>query len=399
MFDHMRVRSELSAMSDVVCGCVAGMSDGIRMEMLAQRLLSLRAEIDAILGELAQGETALLSAEPALALRSLPQVPAEAASAPITISAAGAVAASVAHADADDDLDDVAEVRSEAPVSLVARLQETEIAYEAAPEDEYDFDDEDELHMASGTDDWSDPLTRIAGIDEDMAGALARFGVTTFGRIAHWSAGDVALISDELNLGRRISRENWIEQAALLAEGALTQFARRQTDDAGRHDAPSICPIASCDAESLASCSEAEGYLDALDSEGRAHAGDGMSVKIITSEDAAMPAAPALGEQPRAEIIPLELRRETQPAPSRRRDRAALRVAAILAALLAAATLLGREQAASGAVEALLPASQPIAGARGETWAWLVRLWPEGSGLARGTSHPAQEPSWTPFGA
>jgi predicted flap endonuclease-1-like 5' DNA nuclease len=61
-----------------------------------------------------------------------------------------------------------------------------------------------------------DDLTRIRGIDAALAARMATFGVTRFAQIAAWEQGDVQTISQTLDLGRMISRQNWIEQAALL---------------------------------------------------------------------------------------------------------------------------------------------------------------------------------------
>lgn len=62
-----------------------------------------------------------------------------------------------------------------------------------------------------------DDLTRIRGIDRGLAGALVALGVKHFEQIAGFTSADVRSLAAALSLGRRISRENWIEQAAMLA--------------------------------------------------------------------------------------------------------------------------------------------------------------------------------------
>lgn len=62
----------------------------------------------------------------------------------------------------------------------------------------------------------NDDLRRIRGIDRALARRLAERGVTSYGQIAAWRADDVRDVATALGLGRRISRQNWIEQAALL---------------------------------------------------------------------------------------------------------------------------------------------------------------------------------------
>lgn len=61
-----------------------------------------------------------------------------------------------------------------------------------------------------------DDLTRIRSITAALAGRLAALGITRYGDIAAWRPHDVRQISEALGLSRVISRQNWIEQAALL---------------------------------------------------------------------------------------------------------------------------------------------------------------------------------------
>jgi hypothetical protein len=84
-----------------------------------------------------------------------------------------------------------------------------------------------------------DDLTRIRGIDGALARHLAGRGITRYGQIAAWRAEDVREVAEALGLGRRISRENWIEQAALLER---RRDAGEPVPAAGRArtDAPSI---------------------------------------------------------------------------------------------------------------------------------------------------------------
>jgi hypothetical protein len=62
----------------------------------------------------------------------------------------------------------------------------------------------------------ADDLTRIRGVSAGLARRLVDRGVVRFAQIAAWSADDVRTIAANLELGREISRGNWIEQAALL---------------------------------------------------------------------------------------------------------------------------------------------------------------------------------------
>ncbi|MBI1384624.1 MAG: hypothetical protein GC150_06915 [Rhizobiales bacterium] len=73
----------------------------------------------------------------------------------------------------------------------------------------------------------TDDLTRIRGIDADTARRLAELGVTGFDQIAGLDAVQVDGLDRVFGHGR-ISREGWIEQAAVLERGGTTHFVRRR---------------------------------------------------------------------------------------------------------------------------------------------------------------------------
>ncbi|MEZ5773763.1 MAG: helix-hairpin-helix domain-containing protein [Hyphomicrobiaceae bacterium] len=75
--------------------------------------------------------------------------------------------------------------------------------------------------------DTPDDLKRIRGIGVVLERKLNALGVTRYGDVAAWSPDDVARISEELDFKGRIERESWIEQAAILAGGGVTEFAKR----------------------------------------------------------------------------------------------------------------------------------------------------------------------------
>lgn len=76
-----------------------------------------------------------------------------------------------------------------------------------------------------------DDLTFIKGIDPVTALALGALGITRFADIAALSAEDVAEISGKLGQPRRIAKESWIEQAAILATDKDTAYSRRKRAD------------------------------------------------------------------------------------------------------------------------------------------------------------------------
>jgi predicted flap endonuclease-1-like 5' DNA nuclease len=71
-------------------------------------------------------------------------------------------------------------------------------------------------------------LTRIQGIDAALAAALGKLGITRFEQIAAWMRGDIGRIEQALGQAGRTNRENWIEQAQILAKGGETRYASRR---------------------------------------------------------------------------------------------------------------------------------------------------------------------------
>ena len=72
-----------------------------------------------------------------------------------------------------------------------------------------------------------DDLTRIRGIDRDLAAKLIGLGVRRYADIANWKRNDISCIADRLGMNGRVERENWIEQAQVLAKGGETDYSRR----------------------------------------------------------------------------------------------------------------------------------------------------------------------------
>lgn len=74
----------------------------------------------------------------------------------------------------------------------------------------------------------ADDLTRIKGLGPKLAATLGTLGVTRFDQIAGWSEADIDRI--DAQLGRfqgRIRRDEWVEQARLLAAGDTAGFQNR----------------------------------------------------------------------------------------------------------------------------------------------------------------------------
>ena len=72
-----------------------------------------------------------------------------------------------------------------------------------------------------------DDLKRIKGIGVVLEKKLNAIGVISYDQVAGWTDADVQRVSEQLDFKGRIERENWIEQARILATGGMTEFARR----------------------------------------------------------------------------------------------------------------------------------------------------------------------------
>jgi len=71
----------------------------------------------------------------------------------------------------------------------------------------------------------SEELTRIRGITREDARWLVASGVRQYETIANWRRPDIEALGGGKALRERIARENWIEQAAILAAGRSTAYA------------------------------------------------------------------------------------------------------------------------------------------------------------------------------
>jgi predicted flap endonuclease-1-like 5' DNA nuclease len=73
----------------------------------------------------------------------------------------------------------------------------------------------------------ADDLKRIRGIGVLIEKKLNSLGIGHYEQIANWTGADIERISQILDFKGRIERENWIEQARILATGGQTEFSRR----------------------------------------------------------------------------------------------------------------------------------------------------------------------------
>ncbi|NLR72904.1 hypothetical protein HGI47_18675 [Novosphingobium sp. ERN07] len=70
-----------------------------------------------------------------------------------------------------------------------------------------------------------DDLGRIKGVGPKLKALLASLGVTSYAQIAAWTDEDIARIDAQLGtFAGRAKRDNWVEQAKLLATGDTAAY-------------------------------------------------------------------------------------------------------------------------------------------------------------------------------
>ncbi|SNY92533.1 Predicted 5' DNA nuclease, flap endonuclease-1-like, helix-3-turn-helix (H3TH) domain [Cohaesibacter sp. ES.047] len=73
----------------------------------------------------------------------------------------------------------------------------------------------------------ADDLKRIKGVGKVIETKLNDVGIYHFDQIAKWNRAHINWVSTLLSFKGRIDREDWIEQAKLLAAGEETEFSKR----------------------------------------------------------------------------------------------------------------------------------------------------------------------------
>ena len=65
-----------------------------------------------------------------------------------------------------------------------------------------------------------DDLTKLAGVGPQLEKKLNEYGIFHYWQVAALSPADIDEVDAELKLGGRIQRDNWVEQARTLVDGA-----------------------------------------------------------------------------------------------------------------------------------------------------------------------------------
>ncbi|WP_259400223.1 hypothetical protein [Roseovarius sp. SCSIO 43702] len=77
----------------------------------------------------------------------------------------------------------------------------------------------------------ADDLKKIKGVGPKLEALLNDLGFYHFDQIARWNDAEVAWVDENLKgFKGRVSRDNWVAQAATLAEGGETEFSKRVGD-------------------------------------------------------------------------------------------------------------------------------------------------------------------------
>jgi predicted flap endonuclease-1-like 5' DNA nuclease len=77
----------------------------------------------------------------------------------------------------------------------------------------------------------ADDLKKIKGVGPKLEALLNRLGFFHFEQVASWSDDEVAWVDANLEgFKGRVSRDNWVEQASVLARGGETEFSKKVED-------------------------------------------------------------------------------------------------------------------------------------------------------------------------
>lgn len=73
----------------------------------------------------------------------------------------------------------------------------------------------------------ADDLKLIKGVGPKLEGTLNDLGFYHFDQISKWGDAEIAWVDNRLKFKGRITRDGWIEQAGILADGGETEFSKR----------------------------------------------------------------------------------------------------------------------------------------------------------------------------
>ena len=105
--------------------------------------------------------------------------------------------------------------------------KDTSAAPEEAATAAADVVQSEPLLLSGAREGGADDLKRIKGVGPKLEGILNDMGFYHFDQIAEWGPEQIAWVDARLQFKGRIERDNWVDQAELLAAGGETEFSRR----------------------------------------------------------------------------------------------------------------------------------------------------------------------------
>lgn len=84
--------------------------------------------------------------------------------------------------------------------------------------------------LSAARDGGPDDLKQIKGVGPKLEAELHKMGVYHFDQIASWKKKEVTWMDENLaGVRQRVSRDEWVKQAKILAKGGQTEFSKRVT--------------------------------------------------------------------------------------------------------------------------------------------------------------------------
>lgn len=159
----------------------------------------------------------------------VPAVPEHAPAAPAPLMAAPAEAPEAKPEKAPEPAPAAAEEKTPAAAAETAN-EKTPAAAPAAVADENEGGSQP-VALAQPRSGSADNLKEIKGVGPKLESLLHELGIYHFDQIAGWSSAEVAWMDENLKGFRgRVSRDDWIGQARILAAGGETEFSKRVED-------------------------------------------------------------------------------------------------------------------------------------------------------------------------
>lgn len=117
-----------------------------------------------------------------------------------------------------------------APATPAEEAPQADPQPQAAPADEVQ-----PLTLNAARDGQPDDLKLLKGVGPKLENLLNELGFYHFDQIAAWGPAEIAWVDNRLSFKGRIERDNWVVQAAQLASGVETDFAKKAKDE-GKYD-------------------------------------------------------------------------------------------------------------------------------------------------------------------